>query len=54
MKEKLLNLLLNMCNARGLFLLSSNRGRGGGGALQIKVARDQENIFHFELNVNKE
>ena len=25
----------------------------GGCALQIKVARDQENIFHFELCVNK-
>ena len=24
-----------------------------GCALQIKVARDQENIFHFELCVNK-
>ena len=24
----------------------------GGCALQIKVARDQENIFHFELYVN--
>ena len=23
-------------------------------ALQIEVARDQENIFHFELCVNKE
>ena len=22
-------------------------------ALQIKVARDQENVFHFELCVNK-
>ena len=32
-------------------------GGGGGGrgdcALQIKVARDQESIFHFELCVNK-
>ena len=25
----------------------------GGCALQIKVATDQENIFHFELSVNK-
>ena len=25
---------------------------GGGCALQIKVARDQEIIFHFELQVN--
>ena len=25
-----------------------NWGGGGGSALQIKVARDQENIFHFE------
>ena len=24
----------------------------GGCALQIKVARNRENIFHFELNVN--
>ena len=24
----------------------------GGCALQIKVARDRENIFHFELYVN--
>ena len=27
-------------------------GGGGGCALQIKVARDQENIFHFELYLN--
>ena len=27
-------------------------GRGGGYALQIKVARDWENIFHFDLYVN--
>ena len=25
---------------------------GGGCVLQIKVARDRENIFHFELYVN--
>ena len=25
----------------------------GGCALQIKIARDKENIFHFELCVNK-
>ena len=28
-------------------------GGGGGCALQIEVDRDQENIFHFELCVNK-
>ena len=27
-------------------------GGGGGCALQIKVARDWENIFHFERFVN--
>ena len=27
-------------------------GGGGGGLLQIKVAGDRENIFHFELNVS--
>ena len=27
-------------------------GGGGGGSLHIKVARDQENIFHFEFCVN--
>ena len=27
-------------------------GGGGGGVLQIKVAGDRENIFHFELYVS--
>ena len=35
-------------------ILKQGGGGGGGGcALQIKVAGNQENIFHFELCVNK-
>ena len=37
-------------NVRGL--LGRGGGGGGGGSLHIKVARDQENIFHFEFCVN--
>ena len=40
-----MKILQKVCNVRGLFLLCC--------ALQIKVARDQDNIFHFELCVNK-
>ena len=36
------------------FILKQGGGVGvGGGALQIKVAGDQENIFHLELCLNK-
>ena len=38
-----------VCNVRGLFCYPTT----GGCALQIKVARDQENILHFELCVKK-
>ena len=44
-----MNILLKMCNVRGLFQCPIT---GGACALQIKVARDWENIFHFELYVN--
>ena len=48
-QRKVIEFLLKVLNVRGLFCYPKT----GGCALQIRVARDQENIFHFELYVNK-
>ena len=45
-----MKLLQKVRNVRGLFFVIQKQG---GCSLQIKVARDQDNIFHFELCVNK-
>ena len=47
---KLLKILQKVRNVRGLFFVMLKQE---GCVLQIKVARDQENIFHFELCVDK-
>ena len=43
-----MNILQNLGDYSQFFLK-----KGGGGALQIKVAIDQENSFDFGLHVNK-